>query len=216
MKSVDAEDIVGKSIVFYGAATQGSASARMTRHADLHRGREGSAAMSEAALAAETDVILRAEGIGKVFPGTIGVARRRLRGSAGRRQRAHRRERRRQVDADEDSCRRDRADVRAAAPQRKGGAVRFGSRSGSSRHRNHFPGTEPVPESQRRREPQPRRSSDPISDSISTERASWTRRGRSLRASSSRSTPRDSPTTFALASSRSSRSPKPSPPRSIS
>ena len=46
--------------------------------------------------------------------------------------------------------------------ERQGGAVRLGSRRGSSRHRHHLSGTEPLPESQRRRESQPRRSADPF------------------------------------------------------
>ena len=90
------------------------------------------------------DVILRLEDVSKVYSGTVAVKRAEFRGAHGRRQRAGRRERRRQVDADEDHRRRRAADARPHPARRRGGLLRIVGRRGGARHRHGVPGAQPV------------------------------------------------------------------------
>ena len=84
--------------------------------------------------------------------GTVAVKRANFEVQARRGQRAGRRKRRRQVDADEDHRRRREADARPHPSRRRGGVVRLVGRRGGARHRHGVPGAQPVRQSDGRRE----------------------------------------------------------------
>ena len=97
--------------------------------------------------------ILEARQLTKVVRRHHGAGGRRFPPRSRARARAHRRERRRQVDAAQDSRRHRAADRRYAAARRAGDAVRVGERRQRARHQHHPSGTAALPGSDRRREP---------------------------------------------------------------
>ena len=100
--------------------------------------------------------LLRALGVSKRFAGRDGARPRGLRPPRRRDPRADGRERRRQVDADEDPLRR-AAGRRGPDPDRRdAGRHRLGPRRRARRHRHHPPGAEPRPRALGRRQHLPR------------------------------------------------------------
>ncbi len=99
------------------------------------------------------------------------------------RARAHRREWRRQIDARQDSWRRDAADVRLAASRRPRRASPFHSRRGRARHPHHSPGTAALSTPVGRRQPvrRPRTARPDGASSIGRAGVDGTRRARGAR-----------------------------------
>ncbi len=89
------------------------------------------------------DTIVRLEGVTKLYRGVAGHQGCRLRTEEGGNPRAARRERRRQVDADQGDGRRRRGDVRDDVPSRSADELRVSQRGARGRHCHGLSGDEP-------------------------------------------------------------------------
>ncbi len=166
----DAAAAEGKAVSFTGAFAYGSNTALLQVTPGRARGAPRDAPTPRWRV--HDGVVMRARDITKVYGGTHALRGRRLRRPRRRGDRAVRRERRRQVDADEDPRRRRDADHRRARARTASRVVlALPGRGGRPRGRDHPPGAQPLPQPSGHRQPVHGPRARPARRSSSTTRA---------------------------------------------